>query len=160
MYILFFIVFVLFLISFYKDKNKTKKALKIAYKKFVKIAFPFFLMILFVSMALSFFSENRIINLLQNSSIWLNSLFASLIGSISLMPGFIAYPLCGVLYQNGLPMMVITAFVTTLMMVGILTFPIERKYLGTKVAIIRIIMSLMISFMITIIVGILWREIL
>ena len=160
MYIIYIIVFILLLISFYKDKKKTTKALRTAYKKFLKISFPFLLMILLVSIALSFFSEDRIIDLLQNSSVWQNSLIASLIGSISLMPGFIAYPLCGVLYQNGLPMMVVTAFVTTLMMVGILTFPIERKYLGTKVAIIRIVMSLLISFLITIIVGILWREIL
>ncbi|MCD4819865.1 MAG: permease [Candidatus Cloacimonetes bacterium] len=159
MYILYLIIFVLMLISFIKDKQRTLKVLKMAYKKFIKIAFPFFLMILLVSIALSFFSEDRIINLLQNSSVWLNSLIASLIGSIFLMPGFIAYPLCSVLYQNGLPMMVVTAFVTTLMMVGILTFPIEKKYLGTKVAIIRIVMSLLISFLITIIIGLLWGEI-
>ena len=62
---------------------------------------------------------------------------AAAIGSVSLLPGFIAYPLAGILVQSGVSYSVIAVFITTLMMVGILTIPIEARYFGLKTTIIR-----------------------
>jgi len=57
---------------------------------------------------------------------------ASFFGSITLMPGFIAFPLCGILLKKGVTYMVLSAFSTTLMMVGFVTFPLEKNILGLK----------------------------
>lgn len=62
---------------------------------------------------------------------------SALLGSVALIPGFIAYPLCGVLLKSGVSYAVISVFITTLMMVGIVTLPIEAKYFGLKTSIIR-----------------------
>jgi len=50
--------------------------------------------------------------------------------------------------------MVLAAFTTTLMMVGILTFPIEKAYFGTKVTVVRNILSFFIALAVAIAGGI------
>lgn len=62
---------------------------------------------------------------------------ALLVGSITLMPGFIAYPLAGVLKDNGASVGVLAAFITTLMMVGTLTLPLEMRMFGRRFAVLR-----------------------
>jgi hypothetical protein len=62
---------------------------------------------------------------------------AACIGSISLIPGFISYPLCGILVKTGIRPGVIAVFITTLMMVGVLTLPLEIKFFGTRIALLR-----------------------
>jgi len=147
-------------VSFIFDRHKTFKALKIASKKFLNILIPFIFMLILISIVLFFFSEGSISNYINNKNIYLNTFISALIGSISLMPGFIAFPLAGMLRQNNVSCMVISAFTSTLMMVGILTFPVERIYLGAKVALIRNIISFFIALIVAIITGILFGEIL
>ena len=53
------------------------------------------------------------------------------------LPGFIAFPMAGVLRGLGVAWSVIAAFTNSLMLVGVLTFPLERRVLGTKVALMR-----------------------
>jgi uncharacterized membrane protein YraQ (UPF0718 family) len=84
---------------------------------------------------------------------------ASLFGSITIMPGFIAFPLSGILLNKGVPYMVLSAFTTTLMMVGILTYPVEKEYFGVKVTIIRNIISLFIALAVAMMTGIFFGEI-
>jgi len=62
---------------------------------------------------------------------------ALLVGSIALIPGFIAFPLAGVLKDNGATTAVLAAFITTLLMVGILTLPIEIRFFGRRIALWR-----------------------
>jgi uncharacterized membrane protein YraQ (UPF0718 family) len=59
------------------------------------------------------------------------------VGSIALVPGFIAYPLAGVLRQNGASISVLAAFLTSLMMVGVVTLPVEARYFGWRASLIR-----------------------
>lgn len=85
-------------------------------------------------------------------------MIAYALGSISLMPGFIAFPLCGMLLEKGVLYMILSGFSTTLMMVGVLTFPVERAYLGTKVAVLRNLIYLVIAVVVTIITGLCFGE--
>ena len=55
--------------------------------------------------------------------------------------------------------MVLAAFVTTLMMVGVLTYPIEKEYFGVRVTIIRNVLSLFIALVIAVMIGIFFGEI-
>jgi uncharacterized membrane protein YraQ (UPF0718 family) len=59
------------------------------------------------------------------------------VGSIALIPGFIAYPLAALLRQNGATVPVLAAFITSLMMVGVLTLPLEARYFGWRAALLR-----------------------
>ena len=133
------------IISFFKDRKKTVRAIKIAWKKLLKILPSFIVMLIAVSIILFFIPESAIVGHLNGTSKWISFLSAILLGSIAVMPGFVAFPLGGILLGKGVSHMVISAFTTTLMMVGIVTFPIEKIYLGTKVAILRNIISLVIA---------------
>ena len=146
-------------ISFIINKQKTYKAIKLALVKFKKIVPTFITMLIFVSIILFLFPDEVISNYLSNSSKIISLLLASLIGSITLMPGFVAFPLSGILLSKGVSYMVLSSFTTTLMMVGIITFPIEREYFGVKVTIIRNMVSFFIALTVALITGIFFGEV-
>jgi len=160
MNILLIVTAVALIISFAVDKNKSIQGLKIAFKRFLKIAEPFLFVIILVSFGLYFFDNELISKYLVDKNILYAAGAASILGSIALMPGFIAFPLSGILRDNGVPFTVISAFTTTLMMVGILTFPVEKKFFGTKVAVLRNVISFIIAIIVAIITGIVFGEIL
>ena len=147
------------LASFLANRKKTLSALKIAAKRFVKILPAFLTMIILVSIVLFLLPDEVIPKYLGGSNKFIGVIFASLFGSITLMPGFIAFPLAGILLKEGVAYMVLAAFTTTLMMVGILTAPIEKAYFGMKVTVIRNIISFFIALIITVVIGIFFGEI-
>jgi uncharacterized membrane protein YraQ (UPF0718 family) len=146
-------------ISFFKDRAKTRQALKLAGKKLLKILPAFLSMLVFVSLVLYMFPQETISSHLVHQNKWLALGIASFFGSLTLMPGFIAYPLGGILRSQGVPYMVLSGFTTTLMMVGLLTFPVEKAYLGTRVAVIRNVLSLVIALIIAVLTGLAFGEI-
>lgn len=139
------------------SKEKTLKSLKIAWNMFLKILPLLLLTLTIVSIALFFLPDDVIANYLNGNGIVIGSLIATMIGSVSLLPGFITFPLCGLLLKQGVSFTVLAAFTTSLMMVGIVTYPIEAKYFGRKLTIIRnvaaFIMALIVSFAIGAIYG-------
>ena len=62
---------------------------------------------------------------------------ALIAGSIALIPGFVAFPLAGVLKDNGATTAVLAGFITTLLTVGVVTLPIEIRFFGRRIAILR-----------------------
>jgi uncharacterized membrane protein YraQ (UPF0718 family) len=159
MYYAYTITGLMLIISFMINKQKTLKAIKISFVKFKNIFPTFITMLIFVSIILFLFPDEVISNYLGNSSKFISVLLASLIGSITLMPGFVAFPLSGILLTKGVPYMVLSAFTTTLMMVGIITFPLEKEYFGVKVTVIRNTISFFIALIVAVITGILFGEI-
>ena len=156
---LYIIVGLAVLASFLADRGKTLSALKIAVKRFVKILPAFLTMIILVSIVLFLIPDVVISNYLAGSNKFIGVIFASFFGSVTLMPGFIAFPLAGILLKKEVAYMVLAAFTTTLMMVGVLTAPIEKAYFGMKVTIIRNVISLFIALIITVVIGIFFEEI-
>ena len=147
------------IISFVADRQKTGKAIKIAVRRLIKISPAFLMMLILVSIILYVIPDSAISNYLGNSNKFIGMMLASIFGSITLMPGFIAFPLCGILLKKGVAYMVLSAFTTTLMMVGILTYPIEKEYFGVKVTIIRNAISFAIAIIIAIVTGIFYGEV-
>ena len=84
---------------------------------------------------------------------------AAVAGSLTLMPGFIAFPLSGALRAQGVSYMVLAAFTTTLMMVGVLTYPLERQYFGRSVTLVRNAISLLIAMIVAVVMGLVFGEI-
>ncbi|MDC7239148.1 MAG: permease [Spirochaetales bacterium] len=157
-----FIVFVLLLtaVLYFRDREKTLKGLKIGGKKFLKIMPVFLVMLVFIAVALTLLPQNMISEQLSGSSSYLGVLFGLVLGSIAVMPGFVAFPLGSVLRDQGVQYMVIAAFTSSLMMVGILTFPVERQFFGTRFALLRNIASALISLLIALVMGLVFGEIL
>ncbi len=146
-------------VSLILDRQKTFKAVKIAFKKFVNILPAFITMLIFVSVILFLVPDKDILKYLGSNNKFIGVIIASFFGSITLMPGFIAFPLSGILLAKGVPYMVLSAFTTTLMMVGVLTYPIEKEYFGTKVTVIRNVISFFIALIVALMTGIFFGEI-
>jgi len=150
---------ILLTVSFFKDRSKSKKALKAAFKM-LKNMLPLLLVTLsIVSVVLFLFPDYVIAKYLGANGIFTGSVVAALIGSISLIPGFITFPLCGLLLKKGVSYMVLASFSTTLMMVGIVTFPLEKKYFGTKLTIIRNAIGFLIAIIVAVVIGIFYGEV-
>jgi uncharacterized membrane protein YraQ (UPF0718 family) len=158
MYYLYIVTGLALGISFVINKDKTKLAVKLAYKKLSKIAPSFLGLIIIISIVLYLVPEEVISKSLGNDNKFLSILLASFIGSITLLPGPIAYPLGAVLLKEGVTYMVLSAFTTTLMMVGILTFSIEKAYFGAKVTIVRNVLSFFIAIIVAITTGLFFGE--
>jgi len=131
-YILYGITITFLIISFYKDKKKTKMALKKAWKSFENILPEFLGVIMLVGVLLAVLNAEVISKIIGSNSGWFGVIAAALVGSITLIPGFVAFPTAAMLVQNGAGIMQIGAFVSTLMMVGIVTMPIEKDILILK----------------------------
>jgi len=132
MIVLYIIVVSALAASFLINAQKTKQALKVATKKFLNILPQFLLMIIFVSISLFFIPETTVAKYLSGENILYSTLIASILGSVTIMPGFVVSPLGAILISKGVSYTVIAGFTTTLMSVGVLTYPVEKKFLGTK----------------------------
>jgi uncharacterized membrane protein YraQ (UPF0718 family) len=158
MYYLYLATSLILLLSFYADRQKTFLALKISYKKFINILPSFLIMLISISFVLFFIPDRIILHYLGNNNKFVSSILALLFGALTLMPGFIAFPLCGILLKKGVSYMVLSAFSTSLMMVGLLTYPVEKEYFGVKVTIIRNLISVLIAIIIALAVGFFYGE--
>ena len=142
------------LVSFNKSKEKTKLALKKAWKSFENILPQFLTILVIIGIMLAILTPEQISSLIGNESGWLGVLVAALIGGITLVPGFIAFPLASALLKSGAGYMQIAAFISTLMMVGVVTFPLEIKYFGKKATLIRNAEAFIFSLIVAYIMGV------
>ena len=152
-FILYGVALLLLAISFFKDKQKTKISLKKAWKSFENILPQFLVVILLVGILLAVLNTEVISKLIGSNSGWLGVMLAALVGAVTLIPGFVAFPTAAMLLQSGAGYMQIGAFVSTLMMVGIVTMPVEMKYFGKRLTILRNVMAFFFSFIVAYIIG-------
>jgi uncharacterized membrane protein YraQ (UPF0718 family) len=80
-------------------------------------------------------------------------LTTSVIGSVTLIPGFIVFPLAASLLEKGAGVAQIAVFISTLMMVGIVTAPLEIEYFGRKETLLRNAFSFVFSFVVAGVIG-------
>jgi uncharacterized membrane protein YraQ (UPF0718 family) len=71
-----------------------------------------------------------------------------------LVPGFVAFPLAAALLKNGAGYAQIAAFVSTLMMVGVVTLPVEIKTFGKRATVVRNIAALVFSLIAALVIGV------
>jgi len=140
--------------SFWKDRKKTLMALKKGWKAFENILPQFLAILVFIGLMLATLSPETISSLLGSKSGWLGMFLASLIGSITLIPGFIAFPLASALLKNGAGFMQIAVFISTLMMVGIVTLPLEIRTFGRQAALTRNLLAYVFSFGVALVIGV------
>jgi uncharacterized membrane protein YraQ (UPF0718 family) len=138
----------LLIISFIFDKQKTLKGIKKGLTMFLNLLPVLLLMLGLVSIVLYLLPDEILAKYMGQGSGITGWFTAALLGSVALIPGFIAYPLCSILINSGVAYSVISVFITTLMMVGIVTFPVEAKFFGWKTGIVRNLLSLLAALLI------------
>ena len=144
--ILYIVAAIVFILSAQKDWGKTKIAFMKGIKALEGILPQFLAVLVFVAIVLSIFDAEIISRLIGEKSGLVGTVVAALIGSITLIPGFVAFPAAGELLRNGAGTIQIAAFVSSLMMVGIVTLPMEIKYFGKRAAIARNSFAFIFSF--------------
>jgi uncharacterized membrane protein YraQ (UPF0718 family) len=147
------------LVSLCFSREKTVRSLKVAARRFIRILPAFIIMLVLISIALYLVPDEVISHYLGGRNKFVDVILASSLGSITFLPGFIAFPLAGILLQKGVTYMVIAAFTTTLMMVGVLTVPIEKAYFGLKVTVIRNVIGFLIALTVAVMIGLAFGEI-
>jgi len=131
------ITVILTIVSFFFDKKKTWEGIKKGLKQFINILPTLLSVIILISIVLYFVSDKVLMEYL-GADAGIGAYFsAAILGAVAILPGFIAYPLAGILVKSGVALSVIAVFITTLKMVGILTIPIEKRYFGLKVTLMR-----------------------
>jgi len=116
-------------------------------------------MIILIAIILFFIPDTLILKYLNSSNVLLNMIIAGTISSIIFIPAFIAFPLSAILLKKGVAYMTVAIFTTTLMLVGCVTFPIESKYFGLKLAVTRNAVGLAIAIIISLVIGWFYGEI-
>ena len=137
MFVLIIAVALCLMISLIANVNKTFQGITRGLKMFLNILPALLLVLILVSIFLYLVPDRTIIILLGKRNDIFGILIAALVGAIALIPGFVAFPLAKILLDRGVSYSVIAVFITTLVMVGILTLPMEIKYFGKKAAIMR-----------------------
>jgi len=111
-------------------------------KMFINLLPILLLMLALVSIVLFLIPNETMVKYLGEGSGVKGWISAATVGSVALIPGFIAYPLSGILIKSGVAYPVIAVFITTLIMTGFITLPVEAKFFGWRTSIIRNLFSL------------------
>ena len=139
--------------SFSKNRQKTRQALKKGWKAFENILPQFLTILLLIGFILAVLDEATISRLLGKESGMMGMAIAAAIGSVTLIPGFIAFPLAASLLAAGAGYGQIAMFLTTLMMVGVVTLPLEATYFGKRLAIERNVLAFAYAVISSLILG-------
>ncbi|MFW5801813.1 MAG: permease [Spirochaeta sp.] len=131
--------------SIIKSRRKTLQALIKSVRALGRIVPQLISILLLISFALSFADTQLISRVIGEDSGVTGFLGAAAVGAVTLMPGFVAFVMAADLLALGASTLPVAAFVSTLMMVGVITFPMEREYFGTRIALIRNIAAFLFS---------------
>lgn len=151
--ILYTAAIILLSISYMKDKNKTKLALKSSLKSFENIMPQFLGIIFIIGIILSLLNPEVISKIIGANSGILGVLFSAILGSITMMPTFVAFSTADILLKNGAGYAQIGALVSTLTLVGVITYPLESKYIGKKAAFFRNLLAFLFSFVVAFLIN-------
>lgn len=152
-YSLYLVTLVLLAVSWFKSREKTRKALKKAWRSFRNILPQLLSVILLVGILLSIFDTEFISRWIGPESGILGVIVSAIVGAITLIPGFIAFPTAALLLDSGAGLMQIGAFVSSLMMVGVVSAPVEITYFGKRLTVVRNVMAFAFSFIVAFIIG-------
>ncbi|WP_335872539.1 hypothetical protein [Bacillus sp. 2205SS5-2] len=155
--ILYAVAIILTFISFSKNKSKTKEALLKSWKMFINIMPDVLAIMLFVGLSLSVLTPSLISSIIGEKSGILGIVYSTIIGSVSIIPSFVVFPLGATLVQNGAGLPQVAALMASFMAVGVITLPMEQKIFGRSFAYARnaaaVLMSVIFSFLIWVVMA-------
>ena len=148
------VAIILTVISFIRSKKKTLGAMKQAKTMMSSMVGDIIAIIFLIGIVLTFIPPETIKSVMGSTNTLLSTSISALVGSITLIPAFVAFPLVGSLVDVGASIVPAVAFLTTLTMVGVVTFPLEKKEFGTKFALTRNALSFGFAIVIALTMGV------
>lgn len=153
--ILWIITGIAFIISIKKDKNKTLNSMKMARGMMKNMIAEIIGILFLIGLILTFVPPETIKDFMGKTNVLTATIGAALVGSLTLIPAFVAFPLVGSLIDAGFGIIPSIAFLATLTMVGIVTFPLEKEEFGLKFTIARNSLSFIFAVIIAFVMGVL-----
>lgn len=151
---LWIITMIWFVWSVIKDKKKTLNSIKMSSGMMRNMIGEIIGILFLIGLILTFIPPDTIKLYLGQSNVLMSTVVAAFAGSITLIPAFVAFPLVGSLINAGASIIPIVAFLTTLTMVGFVTFPLEKKEFGLKFAVSRNLLSFGFAIVIALLMGV------
>lgn len=140
--------------SLIKDKERTKKVFKKAFGMGQGLIVSIVSIVFLIGLVLTILPPQEIAVFAQEQDMLLSTVTSAAFGTITLIPAFIAFPLVGTLVDAGVSIVPSVAFLTTLTMVGVVTFPLEKNEFGAKFAITRNALSFAFAVLIALVMGV------
>jgi len=140
-------------VSLMNSREKTQKAFYIALKAFKKTAPSLLAVLGIVGLTLGLLTPEKIGTYVGAEAGFSATVIGTLIGSVTLIPSLVAFPLAGSLLRSGATVMTISAFITSLVMVGFVTAPMEIQTLGKRFTLLRNGLALIAVLGIAVIMG-------
>lgn len=148
------VAFTLTVLSLIKDKKRTFAAMKKSKTMMGNMLGQIIAVIFLIGLILTFIPPETIKSVMGSSNTFLSTIIGAIVGSITLIPAFVGFPLVGSLVDAGASIIPAVAFLTTLTMVGVVTFPLEKKEFGTKFALTRNALSFGFAVVIALTMGV------
>ncbi|MDK2934888.1 MAG: hypothetical protein PWP27_2698 [Clostridiales bacterium] len=143
-----------FVASLIKNKQKTFNSMKMARGMMKNMIGQIVGILFLIGLILTFIPPEAIKSVLGKSNLFLSTIISAIVGSITLIPAFVAFPLVGSFVDVGASIVPAVAFLTTLTMVGVVTFPLEKQEFGLKFAATRNILSFIFAVIIALTMGV------
>ena len=142
------------LLSWRRNKEKTKQALRVGWNAFLNILPMVIIIIIFIGLLLGFMTPERISDIVGEQAGIGGVLIVGLLGSILFIPALLSFPLAASILDMGASTSAVVAFIMTLTLVGITTLPLEIKELGKKFAFLRNGLSFVVAIAVALIMGV------
>jgi uncharacterized membrane protein YraQ (UPF0718 family) len=120
-----------------KNREMTGKALRIALRSFIGMLPMILTVVILIGLLLGFISKELIGRILGAESGIAGILVAAGLGSVLHIPSLISFPLAASLLEGGAAAGTVAAFITSLTMIGAVTFPLEVREMGLTFTLMR-----------------------
>ncbi|MGD6729892.1 MAG: permease [Pleomorphochaeta sp.] len=146
------VAFILLIYLAIKDIKLAKTVIKKSIKGFLNLLPQMSFIMVLMGISLSILTVETISSLIGENSGFFGYLIAIGVGGVSLIPSFITIPLGATLVANGAGLSQAAGFISALMGIGVVTFPMEKKYFGTKFALTRNIGCLFMTILFVVVI--------
>jgi uncharacterized membrane protein YraQ (UPF0718 family) len=146
---------ILLIFSLVKDKKRTFKSAKTSGKMMKNMVSEILAILFLIGLIITLVPPETIKKVMGESNQIISTLVSAIAGAVTLIPAFVAFPLIGSLVDKGASIVPAVAFLTTLTMVGAVTFPLEKREFGKKFAINRNLFSFGFAIVIALVMGML-----
>ena len=119
-------------LSIWKSRAKTVQAFKMGAKALWNMAPSLLAIVGLVGLILGILPPETISRLLGVEAGITATMAAAVLGAVTLIPALVSFPLAGSLLASGATVSTVAVFITTLVMVGTVTAPLEIEALGEK----------------------------
>jgi len=150
-----FLAFVAFLYYIYllRDKKKLKRSVNKGIKTLIKNSIRLFSIFLIIGILKEFLSKESVGNFLLNFQ-GFKGILSGFVGAVMMGPPASGYPIGKYLLENGASYSLVSSFLASWVMLGVMAVSLEFKYLGIKFAVVRNIFTVLSIIVISLVIGV------